>query len=182
MKRKINPTEEVLYPTPCVLVSCGKGSPNIITIAWCGVACSNPPMLYVSIRPSRYSYELITADGVFGINVPTEDMVKKVDACGVISGREVDKFSMCEFTVFYGEKTGVPLIKECPVNIELELRKSVGLGVHTMFIGEVVGVYVNEDVKFDISVLKPICYIPFSGEYVKLGEVIGSYGFSRREE
>lgn len=180
MKRKLSPKETFLYPTPCVLVSCGINNPNIITIAWCGVACSSPPMLYASIRPQRYSYNLIKDDGVFGINIPTSSMVKEVDKCGIVSGRKVNKFELCNFEVMKGEVTGVPLIKECPVNIELKLSRTVELGVHTMFIGEVVAVYINED--FDppkVEKLSPICYIPFSGEYYSLGSAIGHYGFSK---
>ncbi len=180
MKIRTAPKESFLYPTPCILATCGIEKPNIITIAWCGVACSDPPLLYISVRPRRHSYKLIMEDKVFGINIPKADQVKKVDMCGIISGKNQDKFKMCNFEMFRGEITGVPLIKDCPVNIELKLFENLDLGVHTMFIGEVVAVYIDEDAKrLDVEKLAPICYIPFSGEYYSLGKRIGKYGFSR---
>ena len=181
MKRRLGPQESYLYPTPCVLVSCGLDRPNIITVAWCGVLCSSPPQIGVSIRPKRFSYELIEKDGVFGVNVPSADMAEKVDMCGTVSGREVDKFEMCGFTPFKGEITGVPLIKECPVNIECKVVNRLALGVHTLFVGEVVAVYVSEGVEESVSSLNPLAYIPVTGEYVADFRVVGSYGFSRRK-
>ncbi len=181
MKKGLGAQESYLFPTPCVLVTCGRDKPNIITVAWCGVVCSSPPQVGISIRPKRYSYRLIDEEGVFGINVPTADMVEKVDTCGVVSGRDVDKFKLCNFTVFEGEKTGVPLIKECPVNIECRVKERLELGVHTLFIGEVVEVYITEGIEESVDALNPLGYVPVTGEYVAGMKVVGSYGFSRRK-
>lgn len=181
MKKTLGAQESYLYPTPCVLVSCGKKKPNIITVAWCGVLCSSPPTIGVSIRPQRYSYPIIMEEKAFGVNIPTADMAEKVDICGTTSGRNVDKFKLCGFTPFEGKHTGIPLIKECPVNIECTLKQTVELGVHTLFIGEVVEVYITEKLKEeDIKQLNPLAYIPITGEYVSIGSIVGSYGFSRR--
>ncbi len=180
MKKRLGALESYLYPTPCVLVSCGKDRPNIMTVAWCGVLCSKPPMVGISIRPQRYSHGLIVEDGVFGVNVPTSGMAREVDVCGTLSGRDVDKFELCGFTPFFGAHTGVPLIKECPVNIECRVRETLELGVHTLFVGEVVEVYITDGVKESVQGLDPLCYIPITGEYAGLGRAVGSYGFSRK--
>lgn len=179
-KKRINPTERLMYPTPCVLVTCGINSPNIVTIAWTGIVCSDPPQLYISIRPTRHSYKLIKEDSVFGINMPTANMVEKVDICGTVSGKNVNKFELCNFTIFKGEVTGVPLIMECPVNIECEVVHELPVGVHTMFIGKVVNLYVDENYKPTLDSLNPLAFLPFSSEYSTLGEIIGRYGFSKK--
>lgn len=178
-KKKINPTERFLYPVPCVLVTCGKDKPNIITIAWTGIICSDPPQLYISIRPTRYSYSIIKEEGVFGINLPKADMAEKVDICGTTSGKDVDKFSLCNFTILRGEVTGVPLIMECPINIECEVINMLEVGVHHTFIGKVVNIYVDEDYRPRIDWLNPIAFLPFASEYATLEKVIGRYGFSK---
>ncbi|BAT71222.1 flavin reductase domain-containing protein [Thermosulfidibacter takaii ABI70S6] len=181
MKKSVGAQESYLLPTPCVLVTCGRHNPNIITIAWCGVLCSKPPQLGVSIRPQRHSYGLIMEEKVFGINIPTVKLTKEVDLCGTVSGKNVNKFEACNFTPFMGEKTGVPLIKECPINIECRVKHTLELGVHTLFVGEVLNVYVNEDLHESIKEIDPLAYVPLTGEYVSLGEVVGYYGFSRKE-
>ncbi len=180
MKKSLGALESYLAPTPCVLVTCGKEKPNIITIAWCGVVCSNPPQIGISVRPQRYSYKLIMEEKVFGINVPTSKMAKEVDVCGTVSGRDSNKFELCNFTPFYGETTGVPLIKECPINIECKVKEVLELGVHTLFIGKVENVYIDEKLKETVKGIDPLAYVPITGEYVSLNGIVGSYGFSKR--
>lgn len=185
-KLKFKPSE-ALYPTPVVLVSCAaknSKNANIITIAWCGVVCSNPPLLSISVRPSRHSHALILETGDFVINIPTAGMAKKVDLCGIRSGKNADKFAACSFTKLPAEKVSSPLIKECPVNIECVLKKTVPLGAHDMFIAEVVAVHVDDNIlnkegRIDYKKADPFVYN--QGEYWDLGKNIGHYGFSGQD-
>ncbi len=179
------PPSEGLFPVPVVLVSCldkKTKKTNIITIAWCGVVCSNPPLLSVSIRPSRYSHEIICRSGDFVINIPTRDILKQADACGIKSGRDMDKFKECSFTKISSSEISSPMIKECPVNIECRLKDTVKLGAHDMFIAEVVAIHADAAVttsgRLDFNKIKPFVYN--QGEYWSLGEQIGAYGFSAR--
>jgi flavin reductase (DIM6/NTAB) family NADH-FMN oxidoreductase RutF len=182
MQKKQFPPSEALYPVPVVLVSCGgTGDANIITIAWCGVVCSKPPLLSVSIRPSRHSHEIISATKDFVINIPSEDILKEADLCGIVSGRDKDKFSLCKFTKVPASKISSPMIEECPVNIECKVRNIIPLGAHDMFIGEVVAFHADNSVlgkdgHIDYRKAKPFVYN--QGEYWNLGKVIGNYGFS----
>jgi len=178
------PPSETLYPAPVVLVSSKDVSnqrANIITIAWCGVVCSNPPLLSISIRPSRYSHKLIKQAGDFVVNIPTKDLLKKADLCGIHSGKDMDKFKACSFTELPSSKISSPMIKECPVNIECKLKDTLKLGSHDMFIGEVIAVHVDDKIsngegKIDYKKAKPFVYN--QGEYWDLGENIGHYGCS----
>ena len=136
-----------MYPNPATMVSCSNGNKdNIITLAWVGTVCSSPPLISISIRPSRYSHELISASKEFVINIPEEKMIKALDFCGTNSGRNIDKFKELGFTKEKGFSVNAPLIKECPVNIECKVRKIIHLGTHDMFIGEVVSVDADEEV------------------------------------
>jgi flavin reductase (DIM6/NTAB) family NADH-FMN oxidoreductase RutF len=177
------PISEGLYPVPVVLVSClgSKRRPNIITIAWCGVVCSKPPMISVSIRPSRYSHALIKEAGDFVVNVPGRDMIKKADLCGIVSGAAEDKFRLCSFTEEPSSTVSSPMIKECPVNIECLLKDTLRLGSHDMFLAEVKAIHADERVvkgnRLDMGKAAPFVYA--HGEYWDLGEKIGFYGFSR---
>lgn len=179
------PPSEALYPAPVVLVSCldkDNRRAGIITIAWCGVVCSNPPLLSISLRPSRYSHKLIKASGDFVINIPTKDLLKKVDLCGICSGARIDKFKACSFTESPSSKISSPMIMECPVNIECVLKDTLKLGSHDMLIGEVVSVHVDDKIvgeegKIDYKKAKPFVYN--QGEYWDLGEKIGFYGCSK---
>lgn len=144
-KTEIKPSS-LLYPCPVVLVTCtdGAGKPNIITLAWVGVVCSDPPMVGIAIRPGRYSYMLIDRAGEFVVNIPTKDIVDQTDYCGKVSGREVDKFSKSGLTPEPSGKVAPPLIRECPVNLECKVKDKVRLGSHDLFIGEVVSSHVEE--------------------------------------
>lgn len=175
--------EIALYPNSVVLATCSyQGKDNIITLAWVTTACFDPPMVACAIRDTRYSHGLIKNSKEVVINIPTADIVKETDFCGQVSGRNTDKFSACNFTKVKASKVNAPLIGECPVNIECIVREIVHLGSHDLFIGEVVAVNVDEDLldKKKIAYKKgsPIVYV--RGDYWTLGELKGSYGFSRK--
>ncbi|MDD2336358.1 MAG: flavin reductase family protein [Geobacteraceae bacterium] len=175
-----------LFPTPAAMVSCaaGDGAPNIITIAWVGVVCSEPPVVSVSIRPGRYSHGLIKKSGEFVVNIPREGQIRELDFCGVASGREVDKFKELGLTPVPGSEVAAPLILECPVNLECRVIDVKSLGTHDLFLGEIVAAHMDEEVMnekgvIDIAKLSPIAYCPQASQYWSLQEVIGTHGFTR---
>ena len=177
----------MVYPLPAVMVSCG-ASPeeyNIMTAAWVGTICSEPPMCYVSIRPERHSYEIIKRTGEFVINLTTEALAEATDWCGVRSGRDWDKFREMGLTPVASETVAAPLLAESPVNIECRVRQVVPLGSHNLFIAEVVGVQVDEALidpatgRFCLERADPIVYS--HGEYFVLGEALGHFGWSVRK-
>jgi len=177
------PPSEGLYPVPVVLVSSldrKSNRANIITIAWCGVVCSAPPLLSISIRPSRHSHAIISQTRDFVVNIPSAKNAKKADLCGIKSGADIDKFKEFGFTQVPSSKISSPMIKECPVNIECELRDVVRLGTHDMFIGEVKAIHADKDVitggRIDFKKAAPFVYN--HGEYWDLGNNIGHYGYS----
>ncbi|MEI9479234.1 MAG: flavin reductase family protein, partial [Deltaproteobacteria bacterium] len=146
MARKNLPPATLLFPTPVVLVTCvdEEGKPNIITLAWAGVVNTDPPMIGISIRPHRYSHACVKRTREFVVNLPSEEMVRKVDACGVISGRDVNKFATMGWTPVPAEKVKAPLIDECSVQLECQVKEILSLGTHDLFIGQVVAVHVKE--------------------------------------
>ena len=173
----------MLNPVPAVMVSVsdGNGKNNIITVAWAGTICTNPPMLSISVRPERYSYEMIKSTKEFVVNLTTKDLVRACDYCGVTSGRDVDKFEKMKLTPIKLPNVSVPGIKESPVNIECRVKKIEGLGSHTMFIADVVGVtvddeYMDEKGKFNINNTGLVMYS--HGEYFVMGEKLGKFGYS----
>ncbi|MBN1786165.1 MAG: flavin reductase family protein [Candidatus Methanofastidiosa archaeon] len=174
-----------LFPNPALLVSCGSlERPNIITIAWSSTACLDPPMLTIAVTPSRYSYNLIVESKDFVVNIAEAGDVDKVDLCGNISGSDRDKFAECGYTPEKSKKVSSPRIRECPINIECYLDRTVHLGTHDLFIGQIVNVAVDEglmgkDMKPDIGRIDTLVYA--MGGYFKLGESIGSYGFSLKK-
>lgn len=178
----------VLYPLPVVMVSCGcfdKGEKNIITVAWTGTICSDPPMLSVSIRPSRFSYDIIKRTGELAVNLPNKDLAFAADWCGVKSGRDFDKFKEMKLTAEKGSFTGCPIIAESPVSIECKVKDIIPLGTHDMFISEVLGVsvdgkYLDESGRFCFNSSRPICYS--HGEYYALGEKLGKFGYSVKKK
>lgn len=177
----------VLYPAPPVLVSCGgiKGwRPNLITVAWAGNICSDPPMLSISVRPERYSHEIIRTTREFVVNVPAAGQARAVDWCGVVSGRDADKFLGARLTPAAALKVGPPIVRECPLNIECRLRESLDLGSHTMFVAEVVAVQVSSGLmdrkgRFRMDRCGLLAYA--NGHYFSLGRRIGHFGFSVRK-
>ncbi len=174
-----------LYPVPAVMVTCGaQDQPNIITLAWVGTVCSNPPMVGIGIRPSRYSHELITQHGEFAVNVPTAEQVGIVDYCGTVSGRDVDKFSEAGLTALPASAIATVIIAECPLNLECRVQQVLSLGSHDLFLGKVVAVQVDEGVltaqrQLDLGQARPLAF--GAAQYWGLGERLGAYGFSAKK-
>ena len=174
-----------LRPVPVVLVSCGHGTQaNIITIAWTGILCSNPPQMGIGVRPERHSHKLIQETGEFVINVPGEGLLDEVEYCGFISGQEVDKFKARDLTPAPGSAVQAPIIAECPINLECRLVHTLPLGSHDLFVGEVVAVQFSEEVldergRVDNNKFKPILFT--GDEYWGMGNLLGSFGFSQRK-
>ncbi|OGO82309.1 MAG: flavin reductase [Clostridiales bacterium GWD2_32_19] len=173
----------MVYPIPAVIVTCGncEENYNAITVAWTGTICTNPPMTYISIRPSRHSYKIIEENMEFVINLTTEDLVRATDYCGVRSGKDENKIVNAKLTLVPGKEVKAPLISESPVNIECKVVEIKKLGSHDMFMAEVVAVhvddkYIDEDNKFHLDDSKPICYS--HGLYFGLGEKLGKFGYS----
>lgn len=188
MSKQIWKPGNMVYPVPAVMVSVGdkEGKTNIFTVAWTGNACTNPPMVYISVRPERYSYELIKDSGEFVINLTTESLVKATDYCGVRSGRDVDKWKECSLTEAKAAKLSyAPLIEESPVNIECKVNRVLELGSHVMFIADVVCVdadetYLDDKGSFRLDKAKLISYS--HGDYMSLGDKLGSFGYSVRKK
>lgn len=178
----------MLYPLPAVMVSVGdkKGNTNILTIAWTGTVCTNPPMVYISVRPERYSYHMIEESGEFVINLTTEELAHAADYCGVRSGRDVDKWKECALTQRKAETLKyAPVVAESPVNIECRVVRKEELGSHHMFLAEVTAVqaddaYLDEKGRFDLNRTGLIAYS--HGEYLSLGEKLGTFGYSVRKK
>ncbi len=183
-KKQLWKPGNMLYPVPAVMVSCGdkNGNKNIITIAWAGTICSDPAMVSISVRPERYSYDMIRNSGEFVINLTTKDLTYATDWCGVKSGRDLDKFKEMKLTAGKAQTlTYAPIIEESPVNIECKVRDVRELGSHHMFIAEVTGVQVsekhmNETGKFELNQTGLVAYS--HGEYFELGEKLGKFGYS----
>lgn len=178
----------MVYPLPAVMVSSGdaSGKQNILTVAWTGTVCTNPAMLYISVRPERYSYEIIRSTGEFVVNLTTEKLAKATDYCGVRSGRDVDKWKEMHLTP--GVSTQLqyaPIIEESPVNIECCVTEVRELGSHHMFLAEVKAVQVSEEFmdkkgKFDLNQAGLLVYS--HGEYLGTGKNIGTFGYSVRKK
>lgn len=184
MDRQIWKPGNMLYPLPAVMVSAGdrEGNKNIITIAWTGTICTNPPMVYISVKPQRFSYGMIKDTGEFAINLTTDKLSRAADYCGVRSGRDVDKWKETGLTpIQAGTLSYAPLIKESPVGIECVVTEVKELGSHHMFLAEVKSVqidksYLNADNKFELNKAGLMAYS--HGQYRELGKVIGSFGYS----
>ncbi len=183
MGKEVWKAGNMLNPVPAVMVSVAdkEGNANILTVAWAGTICTNPPMLSISVRPERYSYHMIKETNEFVVNLTTKDLVKETDFCGVRSGRDVDKYKELGLTKSKMEHVSAPGIAESPVNIECKVRKIEELGSHHMFIADVVGVvvddkYFDETNRFHINDTNLIMYS--HGEYFALGEKLGKFGYS----
>lgn len=177
----------MLYPLPAVIVSCGNynGKSNLLTIAWTGTVCTNPPMVYISVRPNRYSYSLIRDTQEFVINLTTEQMAFATDYCGVRSGRDHDKWADCKLTPIPAKTVQCPMIAESPVNIECKVTQIQELGSHHMFLAEVTAVHVDARYMDDKNTfhLEKAGLLAYShGSYFNLGETLGSFGYSVQRE
>ena len=174
----------MIYPLPAVLVSCGSelSEYNVLTVAWVGTLCTNPPMCYISVRPERYSYPIIQKNMEFVINLTTKDMAYATDWCGVRSGKDYNKFEDMKLTPGKAKVVKAPIIEESPVSIECRVKEIIPLGSHHMFIAEVVNVqaddcYLDKDSgKFELANADSLVYL--HGGYFELGEKIGKFGWS----
>lgn len=178
----------MLYPLPAVMVSTAdkKGNTNILTIAWTGTVCTNPAMVYISVRPERHSYQMLKESGEFVVNLTTEDLTHATDYCGVRSGKDVDKWKECGLTKEKAVSLKyAPVIAESPVNIECRIKSVQELGSHDMFLAEVTAVqvdegYVDEKGKFELNRTGLLAYS--HGEYLGLGKKLGTFGYSVRKK
>lgn len=182
----------MLYPLPAVLVSCGNyngdgdtSHSNLITVAWCGTVCSDPAMVFISVRPSRFSHDIIERSGEFVINLTTEAIVSQTDKAGVLSGKDVDKFQRCKLTPAKADQVSCPLVLESPVNIECRVTQMIPLGSHDMFLAKVLCVHVDEkllDQKGKLRLDKAGLIAYSHGTYHALGKSLGTFGFSVRKK
>ena len=176
----------LLAPVPPAMVSCGTPEkPNVLTIAWTGIINTQPPKTYISVRPSRYSYNIIKESGEFVINLTTRDLVRAADYCGVHSGAHKDKFKVCSLTAEPSHEIGAPSIAESPVSLECRVTDIVPLGTHDMFLADIVSVgidpeYIDENGKLRLDKCGLVAYA--HGDYFELGKKIGSFGFSVKKK
>lgn len=173
----------MLFPLPVVMVtSLGENQrPNICTVAWTGTVCTNPPMVSISLRKETYSHCLICASGEFVINVPSVKQIRATDYCGVVSGRDVDKFAATGLTPAPASQVKAPLILECPLHLECKIRQRLELGSHTLFIAEVAAVQVSADLMTDsgrLALEKAGLAAFVHGGYYALGKKLGFFGYS----
>ncbi len=174
-----------IYPLPAVLVSCGDmENSNIITVAWTGILNTNPATVYISIRPTRYSYNMIKKKGEYVINLTNKNLVRATDWCGVRTGAKVNKFKEMNLHKEKAKFVKCPMIKESPVSIECKVKEIKSLGSHDVFIAEVLAInadekYIDENGAFDISKCDLIAYS--NGHYYSLGRKLGKFGFSVRK-
>ena len=187
MAKQVWKAGNMVYPLPAVMVSTAdkEGNTNIFTVAWTGTVCTNPAMVYISVRPERYSHDIIEETGEFVINLVTKDLTYATDYCGVRSGRDVDKFKEMNLTPLPSKMIDAVGIEESPVNIECKVVEVKKLGSHDMFIAEVVNVtvddrYMDESNKFNLNDSDLVAYS--HGEYFTLGEKIGTFGYSVRKK
>lgn len=189
MSKVIWPGSTQLAPVPAVLAGTGNGKDfknNLITIAWAGIVCSTPPMISISVRPERYSYEALVKLREFTVNIPLASQAATVDWCGVVSGADHDKFAEKNLTAVQGSKVAAPLVMECPLNLECKVREIVKLGSHDMFIAEIVAVQVSEEFidssgRLDLERCGGVLAYAH-GHYFNLGKCIGHFGFSVRKK
>lgn len=177
----------MIYPLPAVMVSVtdGEGHDNIITVAWTGTVCTNPAMAYISVRPSRYSYDMIRKTGEFVINLTTEKLAYATDFCGVRSGRDVDKFQKLNLTKEKAQFVSAPMIGEAPVSIECRGREVKELGSHDMFLADVLAVhadeaYMDKNNRFHLNDAGLLVYS--HGEYLAGGRKVGTFGYSVKKK
>ena len=169
-------------PLPPVLVTCGTmEAPNALTIAWTGIVNSDPALTYISVRPERYSFDIIRKSGEFVINLPVTSMLSAIDYCGVRSGRDGDKIPHCGLTLLPGKTVKAPIVAESPVNLECRVRQELPLGSHHMFLAEITAVrvdpsFVDEKGRLALEKCRLVAFA--HGQYFALGKVLGSMGFS----
>jgi flavin reductase (DIM6/NTAB) family NADH-FMN oxidoreductase RutF len=180
MKKSMG-TKTMLIPTPVLIVGTydASGKPNVMTVAWGGVCCSEPPCIGISIRKATYTYKNIIERRVFTVHIATEPYVKEADYFGIVSGKNVDKFAATGLTQVKGEYVDAPCIQEFPLLFECKLLHTVEIGLHTQFVGEILNTRIDEEMladneRPDLKKLKPICYTPEVRDYYSLGESLGT--------
>ena len=186
MSKKIYDPITALVPLPAAMISCQKPNekPNIITISWTGIVCSEPPMLSISVRKNRFSYDIIKSTGEFVVNITTHSLVKATDSCGVVSGKDHDKFKLAGLTPETASKVRVPMIEESPINLECQTRSIIELGSHDVFIAEIVATHIEDDIldsdgRIDIRKLDPLAYCTKARQYWSgFSRMEGRYGFT----
>lgn len=182
MSRQDFKPSAMLAPVPAVMVSCGTiQKPNIITIAWTGTINTDPAMVYISVRKSRYSYDIIKNQGDFVINLTSASTCRATDFCGVKSGKDINKFKKCSLTPLKSKKVVSPSIEEAPISIECKVKEIIPLGSHDMFLAEVQNVsvdekYIDEKGRIRFDKCKLVSYA--HGQYFQLGRSLGHFGFS----
>lgn len=185
MKKTIKPTT-CLAPVPAVMVTCGEGDEaNIVTLAWVGTVNSEPPVLSISVRYNRHSFGLIEKNGEFTVNLVSEDLLRATDECGVVSGKNADKFALCRLTKRDGVNVKCPSVGESPVSLECKVIKRVDLPTHAVFFGEIVGVVAEEkyiDGKGRLSLPEGLLIAYENGKYVQTGKVLGTYAFTAKKD
>ena len=176
----------LFYPQPALLIGAKVDDrPNFLTVSWAGIAGGNPPMISVAIRHNRYTLKGIRQNLTFSANIPSTDMVRETDYCGLISGSKADKVDVCRFRVFYGRLSSAPLVEQCPVNLECKVMHILNLGSHSLIIGKIMETYVSEscltDGEPDVNKIKPVIYTTgLTGEYQAMGELIArAYSIGR---
>ncbi len=179
--------QTLVYPMPTLLVGANvDGKANFMTVAWAGIANSEPPMISVAIRHQRHTLRGVIQNMTFSVNVPSTDLVKETDYCGMASGHKADKATICGFKVFYGDLSNAPLIEQCPVNLECEVVHILNLGSHALVVGKIKQTHVSEtcltDGKPDVSKVRPFAYTPMpAAQYHALGDVIAKAFSAGRE-
>ncbi len=167
-----------IYPMPAFLIGANvDDKPNFMTAAWCGIANGAPPMVSVAIRPRRYTHKGIRQNWTFSINIPSVDLVRETDFCGLVSGSKVDKVEACKFSVFYGKLDSAPLIEQCPINLECKVVQILELGSHSLIVGQVEEIHVSEecltDGQPDVNKVNPFVFTTVPAQnYQAFGEVI----------
>jgi flavin reductase (DIM6/NTAB) family NADH-FMN oxidoreductase RutF len=182
------PGSTQLAPVPSVLVGCGNNKEynyNLLTIGWTGIINSVPPMLSISVRKERFSYDIIKNLKDFTVNIPSTSLVKATDLCGVISGKDGDKFAKANLTPIPASNVTAPIVKECPLNLECRTTQIIPLGSHDLFLAEIVAVEVDKNCinskgAFDPGIADLLCYA--HGHYYSLGECLGHFGFSVKKK
>jgi flavin reductase (DIM6/NTAB) family NADH-FMN oxidoreductase RutF len=170
--------QTLIYPMPTLLVGANvNDKPNFMTVAWGGIACSEPPMISVGIRHVRYTLKGIHQNNTFSVNIPSIEMVKEVDYCGTESGAKSDKVDICKLKVFYGKLMNAPLIDQCPVNLECKVMHILDLGSHSLIVGKIEETYVSESCltngQPDIAKINPLIFAPAAGRnYRAIGEIV----------
>ena len=188
MEKKVTwPGATQLAPLPVVLVAVADGiRQNVFTVAWTGIVCSTPPMLSISVRPERFSYQALVETREFTVNVPLASQAAIVDWCGVVSGRDHDKFAEKSLTPLRGSQVAAPLVEECPLNLECKVKEIIKLGSHDLFLAEIVAVQVSEEYltktgRLDLERNGGVLGYAH-GHYFQLGKCLGHFGFSVRKK